>query len=156
MRGVTWSKTRTPGVYVREALAASAIACLSRWDGAAPTDEPDDVLAGVLYIFRHGLVRSIIDAQALSQASYQALILALPVFAFAEYRSSAIAGLLEGTRGAGALVGSILAVPVTARRPALHVARIAWVVQSMFLWLLVLPISSRLGAAHLLPARRSA
>jgi MFS family permease len=114
-----------------------------------PADQGEDVLGGVRFIARHRLVRSIISAQALSQASFQGLMLALPVVAFVTYRSATIAGLLEGAWGAGALIGSVLAIPLTARRPALQLAPVAWVVQSATLWLLVLPLPVGILAAAL-------
>jgi hypothetical protein len=111
--------------------------------------EARDVLAGVRFIARHRFVRSIVGAQTLSQASFQALMLALPVFAFVVYRSAAIAGVLEGAWGAGALVGSVLAVPLTTRFRALRVAPVAWALQSALLWPLILPLPVAITAVTL-------
>jgi MFS family permease len=114
-----------------------------------PARGAEDVLSGVRFIAHSRFVRATVSAQAMSQASYQALMLALPVLAFVVYESAAVAGLLAGAWGAGALAGSIFAVPLTTRRPALQLAPVAWAVQSAPLWLLVLPLPLALLAAAL-------
>jgi hypothetical protein len=70
-------------------------------------EHANDILAGVRFIARTPLLRSITSAQELSQASFQSLILALPVLAFVRYgQDPKVAGVLDGAWGAGALVGS--------------------------------------------------
>lgn len=101
-------------------------------------ERTEAVFDGVRFIARDPLVRSITSAQALSQGSFQSLVLALPVLAFVAYRSPTVAGLLEGAWGAGALVGSIMSIPLTRRRQPLRLAPVAWAAQSIPLWLLVL------------------
>jgi hypothetical protein len=116
---------------------------------SAADEETGDVLGGVRFIVAHRIVSAIILAQALSQASYQALMLAIPVLAFVQFRSALVGGLLVGCWGAGALVGSVIAVPLTIRLPAIRVAPAAWVWQSASLWLLILPIPIGVLAAAL-------
>jgi MFS family permease len=102
------------------------------------TERGTDILAGVRYIVRTPLLRSIVATQVLGQASFQALLLALPVLAFEGYgQDSRVAGTLEGAWGAGALFGSLIAVPLVRRRDPLSLGAIAWVAQALPLWVLV-------------------
>jgi MFS family permease len=97
----------------------------------------DDIFAGLRFIARTPLLRSITVAQVLSQASYQGLVLALPVLAFFRFQQDArVAGLLDGAWGAGALIGSIAAVAIVARWDPLILAPAAWAAQALPLWVL--------------------
>ena len=49
-----------------------------------------------------------------------------------------MAGLLEGAWGAGALLGSVIAIPLVRRRDPLSLGTMAWVAQALPLWVLVL------------------
>ena len=105
------------------------------------TEHANDILAGVRFIARTPLLRSITSAQVLSQASFQSLILALPVLAFVRYgQDPKVAGVLDGAWGAGALVGSLVAIPLVARRDPLVLAPVAWVAQALPLWVLTVKL----------------
>lgn len=98
-----------------------------------------DILAGVRHILRTPFLRSIVGAQVLGQASFQALVLALPVLAFESYEQDPrVAGILQGAWGAGALLGSMLAIPLVRHRDPLSLGTIAWMAQALPLWVLIL------------------
>ena len=98
-----------------------------------------DILAGVRHIVRTPFLRSVVGTQVLGQASFQALVLALPVLAFEGYGQDArVAGILQGAWGAGALIGSMLAIPLVRRRDPLSLGTIAWMAQALPLWVLIL------------------
>ncbi|MDP9331568.1 MAG: MFS transporter [Actinomycetota bacterium] len=102
------------------------------------TEDINDILGGVRFIARTPLLRSITVAQVLSQASYQSLVLALPVLAFVRFEQNArVAGLLDGAWGAGAFIGTLVAIPLVARGDPLVLASAGWIAQALPLWLLV-------------------
>jgi predicted MFS family arabinose efflux permease len=67
------------------------------------------------------------------------MIAAVPVLAFAAYdRNAKLAGILLGAWGAGAMVGGLLAFRLVESRTALRLGALAWSLQAMPLWLLVI------------------
>jgi predicted MFS family arabinose efflux permease len=101
-------------------------------------EEPGGQFAGLRFLLGNRLLRALTVSQVLSQASFQALTLAIPVLAFLRYnRNATIAGILEAAWGAGALVGSVSAIPLVRRFDSLILAPVAWLGQALPLWLLV-------------------
>jgi fucose permease len=105
--------------------------------GPVEAERFDDIFAGLRYLATTPLLRSLTAAHVLSQASYQGLVLALPALAFFRFDEDArVAGLLDGAWGAGALIGSIVAVAIVARWDPLILAPAAWAAQALPLWVL--------------------
>jgi hypothetical protein len=78
-------------------------------------------------------------AQALSQAAFMGMTAAIPVLAFAAYdRNARLAGLMLGVWGAGAMVGGMLAFQLVESQTALRLGALAWCLQALPLWLLVI------------------
>src|SRR3954452_6828332 len=89
-----------PTVLVIDATSFLVAALLVA--GFVPAAEPavavpgyGGMLAGLRFLARDPLLRALTAAQVLSQTAFQALVISLPVLAFARYDgSSGIAGLL--------------------------------------------------------------
>jgi MFS family permease len=115
------------------------------------TDESRGVLAGVRFLARDPFLRPLTAAQVISQAAFQALVIALPVLAFVEYGESAgIAGLLLAAWGGGALLGSALSYRTTRTWDLLRTGDAAWLAQALPLWLLVTSVPAGVAAVALL------
>ena len=106
---------------------------------AAPAEaDLAGVLAGVRYLWRDRLLRTLTVAQAGSQMAFQGISLALPMLAFTRYDHNArLAGLFLASWGLGALVGSVLAYRVVGRFDPLQMGAAAWIVYALPLWVLV-------------------
>ena len=101
--------------------------------------EPDlgGVWAGLRFLWRDPLLRTLTVAQMGSQIAFQALALALPVLAFQRYEHNAkLAGLFLATWGGGALAGSVIAYRVVRRFDPLVLGSVAWFGYALPLWLL--------------------
>jgi Major Facilitator Superfamily len=97
------------------------------------------VLAGVRYLWRDRLLRTLTIAQAGSQMAFQALSLALPVLAFVRYDHNALlAGLFLAAWGLGALAGGLIAYRIVSRFDPLVMGAAAWFAYALPLWALVL------------------
>jgi predicted MFS family arabinose efflux permease len=97
------------------------------------------VKGGLRFIRSDAVLRPITLAQVLSQAAFMGMIAAVPVLAFAAYdRNAKLAGALLGAWGAGAMVGGLLAFRLVESRTALRLGALAWSLQAMPLWLLVI------------------
>jgi MFS family permease len=96
------------------------------------------VLAGVRYLWRDRLLRTLTLAQAGSQMAFQGISLALPVLAFTRYDHNArLAGLFLASWGLGALAGSVLAYRTVGRFDPLRIGAGAWIGYALPLWALV-------------------
>ena len=108
------------------------------------------VLAGVRFLARDPFLRPLTAAQVISQAAFQALVIALPVLAFVEYgKSPGIAGLLLAAWGGGALVGSALSYRTSKSWDLRRTADAAWLAQARPLWLLVASVPAGAAAVAL-------
>lgn len=108
------------------------------------------VWGGLRVLLADRQLRGWTAASSLSQMAYQTLVLALPLLAFTRYRQDpAIAGLLIGGWGAGALLGSLASLRTPSTWPPLTLGTTAWLVQALVLWLLVIPLPSA-GAVTIL------
>jgi MFS family permease len=105
------------------------------------TEESGGVLAGIRYIFRDRLLRALAITALFLNMFGQMLAASLPVLAFEEFDgSSAIAGLFFAAFGAGAVVGSILALKLVPRFDPIKLGAVALVGLTTPLPLLSLPI----------------
>ena len=107
----------------------------------AATEESGGVLAGLRYILRDALLGPMMVTVVVGNMVYQALFASLPVFAYQDFdRRSWIAGAFIGASGAGALVGSVVAMKVIRRFEPLKLASVAIVADTLPLFLLALPL----------------
>ena len=105
------------------------------------TDESGGVLAGIRYIFRDRLLRALAVTALFLNMFGQMLAASLPVHAFDEFDgSSTIAGLFFAAFGAGAVVGSILALKLVPKYDPIKLGAVALVGLTAPLPLLSLPI----------------
>ncbi len=80
------------------------------------SDESRGVLAGVRFLRRDPLMRRLLPTALVLNALAQLLAISLPVLAFEEFGgSSRVAGVFFAAFGAGAVVGSIIAVKIVPR-----------------------------------------
>ena len=117
---------------------------------AGPAATAPTAGGGLRFIRRDPVLRPITAAQVISQASFMGMIAAVPVLAFAAYdRNAALAGILLGAWGAGAVAGSVVAFRLVQSHAALRLGAIAWVLQAVPLWLLVITPGPALALAAL-------
>jgi MFS family permease len=133
-------------LWIDAATYLVAFALLARYLPAESKDvrrpAAGRVWAGLkLLLVADRFLRGWTAAGALAQMAFQALVIALPILAFVRYgQDPAVAGLLVGGWGAGALLGSLAALRVPQHAPPLVTGTIAWLVQALVLWLLVVPM----------------
>ncbi len=107
----------------------------------ASTEGSGGVLAGLRYILRDALLGPMMITVVVGNMVYQALFASLPVLAYQDFdRRSWVAGAFIGASGAGALVGSVVAMKVIRRFEPLKLASVAIVVDTLPLFLLALPL----------------
>jgi MFS family permease len=110
----------------------------------AVTSEPVDrapaaFTGGLRFLRRDPVLGPITLAQLLSQAAFMGMTAAVPVLAFATYdRNARLAGILLGAWGGGAMVGGALAFRLVESQTALRLGALAWSLQALPLWLLVI------------------
>ncbi len=101
------------------------------------TDESGGLLGGLRYILRDGLLGPMMITVVVGNMVYNALFASLPVLVFQDFdRRSWIAGVFVGASGAGALVGSVVAMKVIGRFDPLKLSSVAIVVDTLPLFLL--------------------
>jgi MFS family permease len=111
---------------------------------------PPAVGGGLRFIRRDAVLGPITLAQVLSQAAFMGMTAAVPVLAFAAYdRNARLAGVMLGAWGAGAMVGGLLAFRLVESRTALRMGALAWSLQAMPLWLLVISPAPAVAVAAL-------
>ena len=120
-------------------VAAFIPAAEMRAEDAAPVA----VSGGWRFIRRDAWMRPLTAAQALSQAAFMGMTAAIPVLAFATYdRNAKLAGLLLGVWGGGAMVGSMLAMRLVRSRDPYRLGTVAWTLQALPLWAILVSPSS--------------
>ena len=130
--------------------AALVVSFVPGTEPAAAAPVYDGMLAGLRFLIRDPFLRPLTAAQVISQTAFQALVIALPVLAFARYgESSGIAGLLLAAWGGGALLGSALSYRTTARWDLLRTGEVAWLLQALPLWLLAGTVPAGVAAVLL-------
>lgn len=132
-------------LYVDAATFFASFALLAtfvpRRPPIAPTEESGGLLAGLRYILRDALLGPMMVTVVVGNMVYQALFASLPVLAYQNFdRRSWVAGAFIGASGAGALVGSVVAMNVIRRFEPLKLASIAIVVDTLPLFVLGLPL----------------
>jgi MFS family permease len=116
---------------------------------AAPTEEAGGVLAGVKFIVRDPLLAPLGLTSLLVNMFGQMLAAALPVLAYETFDgSSRVAGLFFAAFGAGAVIGSVVAVKIVPRYDPIRLAAVALVALTLPIWLLAieLPAGAVVGA----------
>lgn len=100
--------------------------------------EPAALSDGLALLRDDVVLRPVTMAQFLSQAAFMAMNAAVPVLAFTAYdRDAALAGLMLGVWGGGAMLGSVVAYRLVDGREPLRLAALAWALQAAPLWVLV-------------------
>ena len=106
------------------------------------------VLAGLRHFARDPLLRAWGTMIVVVDASWIVLFVAVPVLVFEDYgRHPATAGWIIGAFGAGALVGNVVAYRLLGRFDSLAWASFGLLVESLPLWVLVLPLPAVAVAA---------
>ncbi len=105
------------------------------------TEESGGLLAGIRFLFRDRLLRVLTVTALFLNMFGQMLVASLPVLAFDEFDgSSTIAGLFFAAFGAGAVVGSILAIKLVPKFDPIRLGAVALVCLTIPIPLLGLPI----------------
>ena len=105
------------------------------------TEESGGLLAGIRFLFRDRLLRVLTITALFLNLFGQMLVVSLPVLAFDEFdESSTIAGLFFAAFGAGAVVGSILAIKLVPKFDPIRLGAVALVCLTIPIPLLGLPI----------------
>ena len=105
------------------------------------TEESGGLLAGIRFLFRDRLLRVLTITALFLNMFGQMLVVSLPVLAFDEFdESSTIAGLFFAAFGAGAVVGSILAIKLVPKFDPIRLGAVALVCLTIPIPLLGLPI----------------
>ena len=116
---------------------------------ARVADEPG-IAGGVALLRRDPVLRSLTAAQFLSQGAFMAMVAAIPVLAFEAYdRSPALAGIMFGAWGAGAMLGGVVAFRLAPGREPLALGTAAWCLQALPLWVLAASPPPALAVAAL-------
>jgi MFS family permease len=102
-----------------------------------PATESGGLFAGVRYVLRDRLLASLGLTALLLNGFGQMLAAGLPVLAYEEFDgSSRIAGLFFASFGAGAVVGSVIALKAVARFDPIRLGAAAFVALTLPIWLL--------------------
>jgi MFS family permease len=105
------------------------------------TEESGGLLAGIRFLFRDRLLRVLTVTALFLNMFGQMLVASLPVLAFDEFDgSSTIAGLFFAAFGAGAVVGSVLAIKLVPKFDPIRLGAVALVCLTIPIPLLGLPI----------------
>jgi len=105
------------------------------------TEESRGILAGVRFVLRDRLLASLVVTALFGNMFGQMFVLSLPVLAYSEYGgSSRLAGLFFGAYGAGAVVGSLIAIRIMPRFDPVRLAARALIAASLPIWLLALEL----------------
>ena len=119
-------------LYVDAATFAFSFVVLALFVPQRPplpaTDEGRGVLSGVRFLLRDPLMRRLMPTALVLNAMGQLLAISLPVLAFEEFGgSSRVAGVFFAAFGAGAVVGSVIAVKLVPRFDPIRLAACALV-----------------------------
>jgi MFS family permease len=107
----------------------------------APTDESGGLLAGVRFLLRDRILRTLGITALVLNGLGQMMSAALPVLAYQDFGgSSRVAGVFFASFGAGAVVGSLLAVKALGRIAPLRLASFALIALTLPLFALALDL----------------
>lgn len=104
------------------------------------TDEGGGVLAGIRFLLRDRFLRVLGGTALVANGLGQMLAAGLTVLAYEEYSSSRVAGLLFASFGAGAVLGSIVAVRVVGRHDPLRLGAGAFVALTLPIFVLAVEV----------------
>jgi MFS family permease len=114
---------------------------VTRRPPVAGTDESRGIFAGLRYLIRDTLLRRIGLTAIFLNMFGAAIALSLPVLAYEEYgESSRVAGLFFACFGAGALIGTVLAMRLLPRFRPLRIAAVSIMAMMLPLWLLAVEL----------------
>ena len=91
------------------------------------SDEGKGLLAGIRFVLRDRMLRVLCFTSLLANGFGQMLVAGLTVLAFEEYSSSRVAGVFFAAFGAGAVLGSLVAVRLVGRYDPLRLGATAFV-----------------------------
>jgi MFS family permease len=91
------------------------------------TDEGKGLLAGIRFVLRDKMLRVLCFTSLLANGFGQMLVAGLTVLAYEEYSSSRVAGVFFAAFGAGAVLGSLVAVRLVGRYDPLRLGATAFV-----------------------------
>lgn len=105
------------------------------------TEESRGVLAGVRFLLRDRLLRTLLVTALLLNGFGQMLVASLPVLAYDEFGgSSRVAGAFFASFGAGAVLGSLLAIRLVTRFDPIRLGAVSLVALTLPIWLLGLEL----------------
>lgn len=104
------------------------------------TDEGGGVLAGIRFLLRDRFLRVLGGTALVTNGLGQMLAAGLTVLAYEEYSSSRVAGLLFASFGAGAVLGSLVAVRVVGRHDPLRLGAVAFVAFTLPIFVLAVDV----------------
>ena len=91
------------------------------------TDEGKGLLAGIRFVLRDRMLRVLCFTSLLANGFGQMLVAGLTVLAYEEYSSSRVAGVFFAAFGAGAVLGSLVAVRLVGRYDPLRLGATAFI-----------------------------
>jgi MFS family permease len=103
-------------------------------------DEGRGVLAGIRFVLRDRLLRVLGMTALVANGLSQMLVAGLIVLAFDEFHSSRVAGVFFAAFGAGAVVGSVVAVRAVGRFDPLRLGAVSFVALTIPVFALALPL----------------
>jgi MFS family permease len=107
----------------------------------AQTDESRGILAGVRFLLRDGLLAPLAVTALFLNMFGQMLSASLPVLAYETYDGSArLAGAFFAAFGAGAIVGSVLAIKLVPRFDPIRLGAVSLVLLTVPVWILPLDV----------------
>jgi MFS family permease len=106
----------------------------------APSEEGGGVLAGIRFVLGDRLLRVLGGTALVTNGLGQMLSAGLTVLAFEEYGSSRVAGAFFGAFGAGALLGSIVAMRIVERFDPLRLGSAAFVALTLPIFVLAVDV----------------
>ena len=108
---------------------------------AAPTEDSGGLLAGVRFLARNRILRTLGITALVLNGLGMMMAAALPVLAYQDFGgSSRVAGVFFASFGAGAVIGSFVAVKVLGRIDPLRLATFALIALTLPLFVLVLEL----------------
>ena len=102
------------------------------------TDEGKGLLAGIRFVLRDRMLRVLCFTSLLANGFGQMLVAGLTVLAYEEYSSSRVAGVFFAAFGAGAVLGSLVAVRLVGRYDPLRLGATAFVALTLPVFALAL------------------
>jgi MFS family permease len=115
------------------------------------TDESRGILAGIRYLLRDRLLRTLGLTALVANGLGQMLVAGLTVLAYEEYGSARVAGAFFAAFGAGAILGSLVAIRAVGRYEPLRLGAVSFVALTLpvFALALELPVLGVMAALAL-------